>query len=148
VSEIEDIFAAESPIPIAYLSAHPTGSRYTVMPAVLNTDDDWLVLVEDLDDANAKLEAAGWVPCLGTSDPYELEVQMGLRFRAWRSGAMNLIVSDDRTYYLRSVAATLLCAKLNVRNKDERIALFREIKMGDCCGIGAPQFQAYTGPLP
>lgn len=127
-------------IPVPYLSAHPTGSRYTVTPAVLDTDDDWLVLVPDLDKANEALEAMGLEACLGLSDPYEVE-KGRWRFRAWRAGDTNLIVTDDQTMYLRSVAATLLAAKLNVQDKDARIELFRQIRFGVDVGD-------YWGPLP
>jgi len=127
-------------IPVPYLSAHPTGSRYTVVPAVLDTDEDWLVLVPDLDDANAALEERGLEKCLSQSDPYEIEQPLW-RFRAWRSGDVNLILTDDKTMYLRGVAATLLAAKLNVTDKQYRIDLFRQIRFGENYGD-------YVGVMP
>lgn len=119
-------------IPFPYLSAHPTGSRYTVSPAVLNTDDDWLVLVEDLKSAEAVLEQSdpfikGFARCY---HPYDNNIEPG-PWSAWRGpGDINLIVTDDRTLYLRKVAATLLCAKLNLVAKEDRIALFRAVQGG------------------
>lgn len=125
-------------IPTDTLAAHPTGSRYTCTPAVLDTDDDWLVLVPNLDKAGDELLAQGFEACLGLSDPYEIEKQLW-RFRAFRRGSLNLIVTDQREKYLQSVAATLLCAKLNLTDKDDRIELFRAIRFNH---------DQYTGPLP
>ena len=120
-------------IPFPYLSAHQTGSRYTVMPAVLDTDEDWLVLVEDLKATAKEMDddfvLNPWSPCL--PQEYNSEAETSWRFRAWRRGEVNLIVTDDRTMYLRSVAATLLAAKLNLKTKEERVELFRAIKFGD-----------------
>lgn len=131
-------------IPFPYLSAHPTGSRYTVMPAVLDTDDDWLVLVENLADAERAMAPGEddvfqpWERGFGVAAPKTLGLPADYsdeagswRFSAWRNGATNLIVTDDRTMYLRSVAATLLAQKLNLQTKEERIELFRAVKFGD-----------------
>ena len=143
-------------IPFPYLSAHPTGSRYTVRPAVLTTDDDWLVLVEDLAAAEKVAnESANWEPCAGVAGPKTLGIETDYsaeagywRFSAWRWGSVNLIVTDDKTMYLRSVAATLLAAKLNLQNKEERIALFREIKFGFTGSDSSFEAEHYTGRLP
>lgn len=127
-------------IPFPYLSAHPTGSRYTVQPAVLTTDDDWLVLVEDLKEAESRMgviPGTVWTPWQRCFHPYSPEMEPG-SWSAWRNGDLNLIVTDDRTLYLRKVAATLLCAKLNLTDKQDRIDLFRAVQDGG----------AYTGRLP
>lgn len=131
-------------IPFPYLSAHPTGSRYTVQPAVLTTDDDWLVLVDSLQVVKEYMDSQPPEPWLGwpwdqCTHAYNPDVE-DADFIAWRNETtgVNLIVTDDPTFYLRSVSATLLAAKLNLKTKEERIALFRAIKFGD----------DYTGRLP
>lgn len=136
---------ANDTIPVPYLSAHPTGSKYTVTPPVLTTDDDWLVLVPDLDEAVALLEAHPlWQPAAAI--PYDIDGGLW-RFRAYRGGPnVNLIVTDDKTMYLRSVGATLLAAKLNLQNKGDRVALFREIRFGDFEELA--DHPHYDGPLP
>lgn len=131
---------ANDTIPFRYLSAFPTGSRYTTTPPTLDTDDDWLVLVRDIEDVKRVLEERDWEPCLGLSDPYEVEKQLW-HYTAFRKGNRNLIVTDDKTMYLRSVGATLVAQRLNLQEKEDRIALFRNIRFGE-------SVTEYTGAMP
>lgn len=135
-------------IPTPYLSAHPTGSRYITSPATLDTDDDWLVLVEDLIDAASDLEQAGLTSSLGSVDPVQIEGPW--KFISYRDGEKNYVLTADRTMYLRSVAATLLAKQLNLTDKDERISLFRTVKFGESeeRPLGLDPEVRYTGRLP
>lgn len=129
------------------LACQKTGSSFTVDPPVLTTDEDWLLLVESLDVANSQLAFdGGWENCLeeaqAASDKkpskdfsYAAETSQGARFSAWRKTdedgqEINLIITDDKSFYIRSVAATFLCKALNVKSKKARIELFWAVKFG------------------
>ena len=111
----------------------PTGSRFMCDPPVMDTDIDFVVLVVDHDAASELLMADGWVKCEGdSSDDEESSSYDELcEFSAYRKDNFNLIVCDDRAYYVKYCAATLLCAKLNLLNKAERCALFHTIIKGE-----------------
>lgn len=123
-----------------------TGSRVICDPPVLDTDLDYLVYVRDLDEAGWWFSSHHWKNCFedwedkvdkdpGTqADYYTVEIADGARFQAWRRKEVNVIVTDDELLHLRSRAATLLAAQLNLQSKAERIALFRCIKFGETYG--------------
>lgn len=117
-----------------------SGSRVICDPPVLNTDQDYLMLVEDLDAAGIAFQSYRYLNCLDEwlnteagdrQDYYSVELEAGARFQAWRFEDINVIVTDDETLHLRSVAATLLAKQLNLQTKAERIKLFRCIKFGE-----------------
>lgn len=120
-----------------------TGSFFICDPAVTNTDRDFLLLVADLDTAGRVFSAEGWTNCFESwaskadTDPakdvdeYNVEDKFGARFQAWRNGQENVIVTDDPTLHIRSVAATFLARELNLLDKKDRIALFRAVKYGE-----------------
>lgn len=135
------------------ISVHRTGSSFTCDPPVLDTDDDYLVLIEPgrLEEAGCRLDKYAFTNCFDdwvdkedTDDAtlsesgYSVETAAGARFSAWRRGKVNLIVTDDIPFYLRSVGATLLAKELNLQHKHQRIDLFRCLKFGN----------VYEGPLP
>lgn len=133
------------------ISVMPTGSMYTCNPPVTNTDIDYLVLTHNLDECGCRLDKYNFDNCFedwvskSNTDPakldesgYAVELENGARFSAWRRGNLNLIVTDDVTLYMRSVAATLLAKHLNLKHKHDRVNLFRCIKFAE----------KYEGPLP
>lgn len=111
-----------------YIASYRTGSNYTVIPPVTDTDIDYLVLVKDLKEACDAMLADGFVLC----DQVYAVTEEGhtTRWCALRKGELNLIVQADLTLYVRSCAATELCRALNVKSKEDRIALFRAVKFG------------------
>ena len=115
------------------LARHPTGSKFTCNPPVLTTDEDWLVLVDDLPGYWKGAKAEGWQDCLHEEAlaQYAMEEGHGTFWVALRKGDVNLIVTDREAYYLRSVGATLVCKFLNLQNKEERVRMFRAIKFGE-----------------
>ena len=119
-------------LPFIALSVFATGSAVTCDPPVLDTDEDWLVLVEHHDrETIASMLRTGWAPCcLPGADEYNAEAGHWT-FTAWRKGRINLIVTDDQAIYLRSCGATLLAKHLNLLDKQDRVALFRAIKFED-----------------
>lgn len=140
-------FLRESSYSYAVKHCMQSGSRVICDPPVMDTDVDYLVLVDDLDVAGAFFHAYDWHNCLenwldkedkdkGAMDAsgYAVELECGARFQAWRQGEVNVILTDDETLHMRSVAATLLAKQLNLQSKEERIKLFRCIKFGEAYG--------------
>lgn len=127
-----------------------SGSRVICDPPVLDTDIDYLVYVNNLESSGDVLMRHGWTNCFEEwaakedTDPgkqvndYTIEIEDGARFQAWRNGEANVIVTDSKSFYVRSCAATLMAKSLNLRQKSQRIELFRAIKYGN----------DYNGPLP
>lgn len=99
----------------------PTGSRVICNPPVLDTDDDWLVWVpENLQDfAMRTLEEMG-----ATHSDEQESYPDGI---CYRCGDVNPILIWDYDVFYRWVAATHYAAKLNLRDKAERTALFAAI---------------------
>jgi hypothetical protein len=112
-----------------------TGSSYTCYPPVTTTDVDWLVLLrhdEDLMEFCDSLMRAGWHDCL-VDDPaikesYKNDPAYGTLWLALRKDEHNIMITTSQTWWLRALAATELCRRLNVRSKDDRIAIFRCIR--------------------
>ncbi len=112
-----------------YIASYKTGSNYTVTPPVTTTDVDYLVLVKDIKEAMDWLLADGYSLC---EHQYAQDVETGatVQWFAVRKGVLNLIVQANVSLYFRSCAATELCRALNVKNKEDRIAIFRAVKFG------------------
>lgn len=123
-----------------------SGSSVICDPPVIDTDVDYLILVEDLNQAGAYFSCEEWTNCFEDwnektdkdpflhHDEYTVELESGARFQAWRCSNINVILTDDETLHLRNRAATLLAKELNLLNKSERIKLFRCIKFGEAYG--------------
>lgn len=109
------------------LSIVPVGSRVTCDPAPMNTDEDWLVLVKDFDKAFDILYRNGF-DLDNPSIHYRPENSV---FNSWRGpDSTNLIVTDDRWFYNKFLAATHVAKKLNIMNKQDRIMLFQAVLYG------------------
>lgn len=104
------------------------GSRVTCNPPPADTDDDRLVLVRGLEAAAQSLVATGWERG-GSNDP---EAPLDEPFASFRKEGsdLNLIVTDDETFYRRFLAATEVCQRLNLMDKEDRIAVFRAVRLG------------------
>ncbi len=115
-------------LPLAALvkSSTPTGSRVICKPPVTDTDEDWLLHVEDAKSFEKVAEALGW------STPSETDEEYGLmpKFLSYRRGELNLIVTDDREFYAAFDAATYAASCLNLLSKAERIMLFQAVLYG------------------
>ena len=110
----------------------PTGSRFMCDPPVMDTDIDFVALVVDHDAASEVLTANGWTKCVGeNSDEEDSSYDELGEFSAYRKDNFNLIICDDRAYYVKYCAATLLCTKLNLLDKAERCDLFQTIVKGE-----------------
>ena len=116
-----------------------TGSRVICNPPVLDTDDDYLLLVDiELTKAlQEKLYADGFK--LGGSgirfkslkefpDIESIERDNGV-FNSFKKDNLNIIVTASHEYFENFVKATFLCRRLNLTNKEDRVEVFQSI----CC---------------
>lgn len=115
------------------ISIYPTGSKYICNPPVLNTDEDYLVLVEDFNSTYFSLESSEWEDCLpldteeGAAN-YRDEKEYGILWHSFRKDNLNIIFTADKNWYFACVAATELCKSWNILEKDKRIRIFRNLK--------------------
>lgn len=119
-----------------FRAAHRTGSWFTCDPPVMDTDQDWVVLVRDIVKYGTGLVMDGWTDCFGEDNDadrenYQDEQRYGMSFHAYRKGKVNYIVTDDVHFYLYTVGATLVAKELNIKSKADRIKLFRAFKYGE-----------------
>lgn len=109
------------------------GSRVTCDPAPTDTDCDWLVLVGDynLGGLCQDLMSGGWE--LGGSDlPDDVNVLPDdSKFLSYTKGDDNLIITTSLNFHRRFLAATAVSKRLNLLNKDDRIALFQAVLYGN-----------------
>lgn len=102
-------------------ASHPTGSRYICNPPVEGTDNDTVLLVNGFYDWEAMLLQEGW------EKPFADYPDLGQYFSSFRKGEDNYIVTEDVGFYEDYVKATEAARRLNLLDKDDRIALFDAI---------------------
>lgn len=103
-----------------YISCFPTGSNYICNPPVEDTDIDTMYLVHNVEETDKRLVADGWTIC-GNN-----EYAVG-KWRAYRNGKYNAIVTANWDMYIRFEAATELAKKYNLLEKEERVEFFEII---------------------
>ena len=115
------------------LARHPTGSRFVCDPPVLETDDDWVILVEDLEYAKYKAARLSWYYADMGYYRADGSCEEPAQFVSMRHSKdnSNYIFTDDAEFYDRYVAATLLAKKYNLLNKADRIQLFHAVLYGE-----------------
>lgn len=117
---------------ISSLIAHfPTGSRVICNPPVMNTDEDYVLLVTHLTQAKEQLERKGYT--MTTDESYKKAPKLMdfmSDFRTFRKGEENLIVVNHSDAYLKWKLATQLATRFNLQNKQDRIDLFKAIRFG------------------
>lgn len=113
----------------------PCGSRITCDPPVMDTDEDWLVVHygRRTDELRDLLVRQGWE---AESTDYDSSY-----FASWRKGRVNLLVTSDQVWADRHRAATMLCRRLNLMDKADRIALFRAVLYSEFCSPRPPRPQ-------
>jgi hypothetical protein len=99
----------------------PTGSRVICVPPPTDTDEDWVVYVRDMEAFVDMAIENGWE--LDSEDRYP-----GDEFNSIRKGAVNLIVTENFEFFTQMVVATLLCRRLNLHNKEDRLAVFEAVQ--------------------
>ena len=111
----------------AILSCDPVGSRMTCTPPPTDTDEDWLILVSDLDKVSSDLQLAGF------DQDGNPELYSGMdeeHFRSFRRGNVNVVLTSDYGFHERFMVATQLAARFNLLEKVDRIALFQGVLYG------------------
>lgn len=113
------------------------GSRVTCNPAPTDTDYDILVCVTAGDSAHyfvQGMKKAGFEVELGEGYAEDaLNSEESDRFQSYRYGDINLIVTVDEVFYMRFLAATSVCKRLNLLDKADRIALFQAVLYANTC---------------
>lgn len=100
----------------------PGGSREICNPPPTTTDADYHVLTRSLGETVTSLLRDGWT--LGGSDMADAERW----FASFTKDGYNLIVTERRPFYDALVRATAIAKRLNVLNKEDRIALFKAMR--------------------
>lgn len=109
-----------------FLEAARTGSRYICDPPVLDTDDDYIVLVDDLAESIEKfLYQDGWKR--SGAESYPVGGNWESIKKTFNGTVINLIMTDDENFFNRFVHATETAKKLNLLKKEDRIVLFQAI---------------------
>lgn len=106
----------------AFRGIQPVGSRITVSPPPEDTDEDYLFLTSSMPTAVELIEALGFVTT--TERDYQ---GMSSSFISYRRGTLNVILTDDGEFYQSFLAATSVAKRLNLRRKEDRIALFQAV---------------------
>ena len=112
------------------------GSRVTCNPPPMDTDQDFLVNAaydpmfenEKLPEVISLLLEENY-ECESNQEHYQNQCDDG--FMSWRKGDLNFIVTASQTFADRHRAATALCKKLNLMNKEDRIDLFQAVLYGN-----------------
>ncbi len=125
----------------------PVGSRRTCNPPPMDTDDDYLLIVADHYAFRNSVLAAGFrvggSAFLDAAQPLDAD----MRFSSYVLGDLNLIVTEDRVFYDRFMAATSVAKRLNLLKKDDRIALFQAVLYGTYHTRSNTKWQS-TSPRP
>ena len=130
-------------------TVEPCGSRVTCKPAPTDTDEDFLVQIAADESAISRvvglLVGAGF-KWEGDTEHYQAAAN---EFMSWRRGDINLIVTASGDFARRHRAATSVCTRLNLMNKDDRIALFQAVLYGDtmkeCVQIASTSEDLFDG---
>lgn len=110
-------------IDIPILDFMPFGSAHVCNPPVTNTDEDYVILVEDMDLIDSMMRKHGFSNC----DLYD---QISANFTSYRCGKLNFTFTIDDLMYTRYMAATLLATRLNLQNKQQRVRLYALLEHG------------------
>lgn len=107
----------------------PTGSWVMCDPPVLNTDKDYIILVNDFDSYAAELQDDYGFEC--TTGEYPIPADEACTFSTFRRGDINLIVTENKGFFDSFCDATVLSTKLNLLDKKQRITLFQYVLYGN-----------------
>lgn len=101
------------------------GSRITCSPPPTDTDEDVLLLTDDLETLIGDCIEVGFTRDGDTKASYPEG------FVSLRNGSMNFIVTDDEEFYKKFMLATHVCKFLNVKAKVDRICVFQAVLYGN-----------------
>ena len=101
------------------------GSRVTCVPAPTDTDEDVLILTDNLGIFVRRCNKAGFK---------DTGSYTGAAFHSLRHGEINLIITNEKEFYDKFMLATHVCKSLNVLDKQHRITVFQSILYGKAYG--------------
>ena len=101
------------------------GSRVTCVPAPTDTDEDVLILTDNLGIFVRRCNTAGFK---------DTGSYTGAAFHSLRHGEINLIITNEKEFYDKFMLATHVCKCLNVLDKQHRITVFQSILYGKAYG--------------
>ena len=104
---------------------HMTGSRYICNPVPMDTDEDYVILMNDI----MQFESLGASGFEITTDQESYEDLPS--FLAMRLNEFNLVVTYSKEFYERFVDATNQAKELNLLKKADRISLFQSVLYGE-----------------
>lgn len=127
VEPIEEVIGA---LEFYLCKVEPCGSRVTCDPAPTDTDQDYLVEVKDDEKTIAQVVNRLDSFLFHWEGGEHYQQAMTGDFMSWRRGDVNLIVTANAAFAERHRTATALCKRLNLLNKDDRVALFQAVLYG------------------
>ncbi len=125
----------------------PVGSRITCNPPPMDTDEDFLVLVQNKREAILGLKEMGFEY---SADPevaaeYErMNETSQWSFTSMFLGHVNYIVTDSAFFFERFLTATHVCKTLNLMNKADRILVFEAARGATMSSYLFPDWDAKT----
>lgn len=103
----------------------PTGSFYICEPPVTDTDEDYVMLTNSMNNLLFDLRVDGWVVCEHDAE-YPTE-NREIEFCTARKDKLNLIIFDDDEGFWAFSTATTFAKMMNLTSKVDRIALFQAV---------------------
>jgi hypothetical protein len=107
----------------------PSGSRVICNPAPVDTDEDFVVLIQcrEAIDFVEHMQSLGYSQdgCETYDILVELEEQGG--WASFKKDTTNYIVTMDEKFFDKWVLATNIAKRLNLLNKEDRVKLFQFI---------------------
>lgn len=107
------------------------GSRVTCSPPPTDTDRDVLCLVASHSDFRELAFIFGFVLCGSHVLDAALPLDSDDRFSSYLKEEVNLIVTEDPVFFNKFMAATSVAKRLNLLDKNDRIALFQAVLYGN-----------------
>lgn len=101
---------------------YQTGSSVICDPPVLDTDIDYIVYTNEETKLDAFLKCEGFTKSSSEEEDYDMESE---GFSCYRRDNLNLIVTISSSWYNKWVLATRVAKALNLRNKADRVMLFK-----------------------
>lgn len=110
-----------------WCNIYQTGSSVICNPPVLDTDIDFIIYSDELEELGEFITKEGYSASCTDKEEYQLESE---GFKCYRKDNINLIVTNDNDFYVRWVLATKTAKMLNLLRKQDRITLFQAILYG------------------
>ena len=110
------------------------GSRVTCNPAPTDTDDDYLAYVHSSNwiAFDASMNDNGF--SVGGSRPEHADADyLDNGFCSYTKGEINVIATANHEFVKKFMAATSVAKRLNLLNKEDRIALFQAVLYANPC---------------